>query len=114
MKYNKSKEWEELKRRYRYENQPYLQKQLVYKLPNGETAFIPGQSIISASRTIAGAGSKVKLRVEPRLIEAYGGQQGEWKKRVGKIESEQYVFDVHWYELAGVQYESKVKHRSDK
>lgn len=114
LKYNKSKEWEELKRRYRYENQPYLQKQLVYKLPNGETAFIPGQSIISASRTIAGAGSKVKLRVEPRLIEAYGGQQGEWKKRVGKIESEQYVFDVHWYELAGVQYESKVKHRSDK
>ena len=114
LKYNKSKEWEELKRRYRYENQPYLQKQLVYKLPNGEAAFIPGQSIISASRTIAGAGSKVRLRVEPRLIEAYGGQQGEWKKRVGKIESEQYVFDVHWYELAGVQYESKVKHRSDK
>lgn len=114
LKYNKSKEWDELKRRYRYENQPYLQKQLVYKLPNGEAAFIPGQSIISASRTIAGAGSKVKLRVEPRLIEAYGGQQGEWKKRVGKIESEQYVFDVHWYELAGVQYESKVKHRSDK
>lgn len=114
LKYNKSKEWEELKRRYRYENQPYLQKQLVYKLPNGEAAFIPGQSIISASRTIAGAGSKVKLRVEPRLIDAYGGQQGEWKKRVGKIESEQYVFDVHWYELAGVQYESKVKHRSDK
>ena len=114
LKYNKSKEWDELKRRYQYENQPYLQKQLVYKLPNGETAFIPGQSIISASRTIAGAGSKVKLRVEPRLIEAYGGQQGEWKKRVGKIESEQYVFDVHWYELAGVQYESKVKHRSDK
>ena len=112
--YNGGEEWTELKRRYNYENKPYLQEQLVYTLPNGEKDFIPDKAVMSAVKTIAGAGSKTKLRVENKLVSEYGGEPGEWRKRVGKIESEKYIFDVHWYELNGRQYRMKLKNRSDK
>ncbi len=113
MKYNDSEKWSDLKRRYNYENKPYLQEQLSYTI-NGEKNFIPDKTIISTAKTIAGAGSKTTLRVEKRLVENYGGHLSEWKKRVGKIESEKYVFDVHWYELDRKQYHMKLKHRGDK
>ncbi len=96
------------------EKQPYLQEQLDYTLANGEKAFIPAKAVMKSARTIAGKGSKTELRAESRLIDAFGGKQGEWKKRVGKIESAKYIFDVHWYELNRKQYKAKLKHRGDK
>lgn len=114
LKYNDSEGWAELKEVYRNETKPHLQAQLVYTLPNGEKDFIPDKAVMSAVRTIAGAGSKKKLRVEDKLISEYGGAPGEWRKRVGKIESEKYIFDVHWYELNEKQYRTKLKNRSDK
>lgn len=81
LKYNK------LKQCYRYENQSCLQSRLDYILPNGEKNFISNKSIITHSRTIAGAGSKTAIRVEQKLVHMHGGNIGEWKKRVGKIES---------------------------
>ena len=66
---------------------------------------------MSYAKTIAGAGSKTELRVEKYLISQYGGSAGEWKKRVGKIESAKYIFDVHWYELDYKQYRMKLKYR---
>jgi len=49
----------------------------------------------------------------------YGGKPEDWKKKVGKIESDKYIFDIHWYELNGYelngkQYEMKLKNRGDK
>lgn len=32
----------------------------------------------------------------------------------GKVESEKYILDVHWYELNGRQYLTKLKHKGDK
>lgn len=114
LKYNNGKEWDALKKRFAYTNKPYVQKQLVYTLPNGEKGFIPAKATIKSVKTIAGANSSTKLRVEERLIELYGGQTGEWEKKVGKVESDKYIFDVHWYELNGKQYEAKVKHGGNK
>lgn len=96
-----------------YKKRVYLQQQLDYNI-NGEQLFIPAGARFETVRTIAGQGSKTLIRVEEDLIKAYGGSPGEWKKRVGKIESAKYIFDVHWYELNGVQYRVKMKYRKEK
>lgn len=96
-----------------YKKRVYLQQQLDYNI-NGEQLFIPAGARFETVRTIAGQGSKTLIRVEENLIKAYGGSPGEWKKRVGKIESAKYIFDVHWYELDGIQYDAKVKLRKEK
>lgn len=113
MKYTEPEKIKSLKAKYR-ENSGLLEEQLSYVMPNGEKGFIPTNSIIKNAKTIAGAGSKTELRVEQRLVDTYGGKLGNWKKRVGKVESSKYVFDVHWYERDGKQYEMKLKHRSEK
>lgn len=111
-KYFDPDEYDKLKRLFK-ENSTYLQAQLPY-IYNGEKLFIPDKTIIESARTIAGAGSKTELRVEEKLVSLYGGKTGEWKKRVGKVESDKYIFDIHWYELNGKQYDMKLKHRSEK
>ena len=114
LKYNDVERWKEIKALYREETKPYLQKRLDYILQSGEKNFIPTGAVMTSARTIAGKGSKTDLRVEDNLINAFGGQRDEWKTRVGKIESEKYIFDVHWYELDGKQYRVKLKYRGDR
>lgn len=111
MKYNRPEKWTALQCSYR--NRFSLQERLDYVM-NGEKLFIPQYTKLESVRTIAGAGSKTSLRVAEKLAEQYGGNAGDWKKKVGKIESDKYVFDVHWYELNGKQYGAKVKERKDK
>ncbi len=113
MKYNGSGEYEDLKLDYEKKRNS-LQERLDYIWINGEKNFIPTGAVMTHTKTIAGAGSKKGLRVEKYLIEKFGGSQGEWEKRVGKIESEKYIFDVHWYECEYKQYNAKVKNRSEK
>lgn len=114
LKYNNSEKYKELKQWYRYENQPYLQGRLDYIMQNGEKNFIPDKSIIKSARTIAGNDSKTPLKDIKRIATYYGGDKAEWMKRVGKVESSNYIFDVHWYERDGKQYEMKLKHRGEK
>lgn len=111
MKYNGGEKWKELQKLYR--GSSFLQERLDYEI-DGEKKFIPQHARLENVRTIAGAGSKTALRVSDKLAERYGGSAGEWKKRVGKIESGRYVFDIHWYELDGKQYGAKVKARTGK
>lgn len=111
MKYNGSGKWNKLQSLYR--NRFSLQERLDYEM-NGEKLFIPTNSKLESVRTIAGSGSKTPLRVAENLAKQYGGDPAEWKKKVGKIESDKYIFDVHWYELYGKQYRAKVKERRDK
>lgn len=112
IKYDDSERYVEIKKLYKG-NKTYLQAQLPY-IYNGEKLFIPNNTVIQSGKTIAGAGSKTELRVEEKLVSLYGSKTGEWKKRVGKVESDKYIFDVHWYELNGKQYDMKLKHRIDK
>ena len=44
----------------------------------------------------------------------FGGSAEEGSKKVGKVESAKYEFDVHWVEKDGVQYAAKVKNRKEK
>lgn len=67
-------------------------------------------------KIIAGKGSETPLRIKVKLAELYGGKQDDWMKKIGKIESDMYIFDMHWYELDGntEQYEIKMKYRGEK
>lgn len=111
IKYNNPEQWSIIKQAYR--DRYYLQEQLPY-LFGGEKAFIPKNAVMGKVRTIAGAGSVKVLRDSPRLSAIYGGKEADWKKRVGTVTSEKYLFDVHWYELDGKQYEAKLKFRKDR
>lgn len=49
-----------------------------------------------------------------KLIDKYGGTKYDWMKKVAKIESARYIFDVHWYQKDNKQYKTKVKERRNK
>jgi SPP1 gp7 family putative phage head morphogenesis protein len=76
----------------------YLPVQLSFKDEKGLQWFIPLNSLITDVHVIAGEGVSVVLRASERLSQQYGGKPEEWSKKVGKIESEKYVFDIHWVE----------------
>lgn len=106
--------WQGLQRQYeKFNNATGLQEQLPF-VYNEKKAFIPKNTMITSVKVIAGAGVKRKIDVVGRLIIQYGGTVEEWTKRVGKVESDQYIFDVHWYERNGVQYQAKIKHIKEK
>lgn len=111
MKYNGGNEYEDLKKSFR--TKKHLQKQLAY-IYNGESQFIPQNAIIRNAKAIAGKGTDIAIRVEDGLLKAYGGEAGQWTKYVGKIESDKYIFDVHWYELNKTQYKTKLKYRKER
>lgn len=93
------------------EVKPYLQKKLNYIWDDKED-FIPQGAEFDVVVTIAGAGTDKELRIVEDLINQHGGTADVWKKKVGKITSDKYIFDVHWYEREdGIQYEEKVKYR---
>lgn len=111
LKYNHGEEYEGLKLSAKGRN--HLQKQLAY-IYSGEKQFIPQNALIKSVKTIAGKSTDVIIRAENRLITEHGGEKGEWLKCVGKVESDKYIFDVHWYELNKIQYETKLKYRKER
>lgn len=113
MKYTDKERYAELKRWYRYEGNPYLQNKFDYDY-KGDKSFIPQSTKIDTVKVIAGYKSDKKLRDVDRLAAVYGGDPSAWSKRVGKIESEKYIFDVHWYQYEGKQYEMKLSNRKEK
>lgn len=82
---------------------------------NGYTEFIPKGTTIENTKTIAGRGSQDILRDKKRLANVYGGKEEDWSKRVGKVSSDKYEFDVHWYEqLDGNITEAKIANIKEK
>lgn len=110
MKYNDIGKWSEIQSIYK--SRENLQKQLPYKI-NGEKLFIPKNASIRSKTVIAGGSIGKMLRIEESLVAKFGGEMGDWIKCVGKIKSKKYVFDVHWYEYQGIQYEMKMKYRKE-
>ncbi len=112
MKYLDIERWEEYKSKARSKN--YLQQQLSY-IWDGEKLFIPTNTKFETVVTLAGAGTDKKIRVIKSLVHDHGGAADDWMKRAGKISSDKYIFDVHWYERDdGIQYYVKLKNRSEK
>ena len=94
---------------YQKKHEKILNKRLQF-VYNGDIAFIPLHTVIKSYRTIAGRGSKKELRIAKKLAKDYHGEPTNWSKVVGKIESEKYIFDIHWYEdNKGVMYDPKIK-----
>ena len=105
---NDKEKWADLQALYRKKGERGLPEQLSFNY-NGFTEFIPKDTVIKNAITIAGKDGKKVLRDTPRLVATYGGDPSEWKKQVGKIYSDKYAFDIHWYEYGGVIYEPKIK-----
>lgn len=83
---------------------------------DGKKGFIPNGEEFKAVKTNAGKGSDKKLRVAEQLSKDFGGDPKDWEKKVGKIEFELSIFDMHWYELDGdsTQFKMKIKLRKDR
>ena len=82
---------------------------------NGHPGFIPSGTEIAAAKAIAGGGTGKVLLFAPKLAELYGGPLEDWSKMIGKVESDQFIFDVHWYEISGKsQCMYKIKSMSQK
>ncbi|MCD7731353.1 MAG: hypothetical protein LUI05_07655 [Oscillospiraceae bacterium] len=81
----------------------------------GEKCFIPQYAEFDSTTTIAGKGTKIKINDISRLVSSYGGTANECKKQVGKIETDLYTYDIHWYEKDdGIQHDVKMKSRNEK
>lgn len=114
VKYNNTETYNDLKRKYKDgTKKDHLQEQFGYVF-NGEQLFIPSNTQFQNTKVIAGGDTGKALRIKDKLAERYSGSPEEWAKKVGKIESDTYIFDLHWYELDNKQYEMKLKHRGEK
>ena len=89
-----------------------LGKKLTFKDNNGVQTFIPKDTQINSIVEIAGENSK-EFRNAGKYAKLYGGQNSDWSKRVGKIESDKYIFDVHWVQgKNGVLCDWKIKNKT--
>lgn len=75
-----------------------LDKQLGFYNEANNLNFIPKSSIITNVHIIAGNGTQTIFRSSNKYARKYGGQAEEWMKKVGKIKSDKYIFDVYWVE----------------
>ena len=114
LKYNDSGGWKDLKDLYKAHNNGRVLYQHLDYVWQGEKGFIPAGTALTNIHVIAGSGSDTTLRIADLLADKYGGKPNEWSKKVGKVTSEKYIFDIHWYEHDKQQYEPKVKLRKDK
>ena len=78
-----------------------------------DNEWIPNNSEITNVHIISGKGSANALRVAKILANTYNVDECGWSKMVGKIKSDKYIFDVHWYSHDYIgQVEFKIKYFS--
>ena len=88
-----------------------LGKELTFIDNNGTRSFIPKNTEITNIVEIAGENSK-EFRTASKYTKLYGGQNSDWSKRVGKIESDKYIFDIHWVQgKNGILCDWKIKNK---
>lgn len=89
-----------------------IDKKLGFIDNNGIQAFIPKGAEITNIIEIAGKNSK-EFRNANKYVELYGGKLQEWSKRAGKIESDKYIFDIHWVQGEnGIFTDWKIKNKN--
>jgi SPP1 gp7 family putative phage head morphogenesis protein len=112
MKYTDADRWESYKAIARTKNQ--LQQKLSYAW-NGEKKFISQYAKFSHVKTMAGNGTDTPIRDVERLVDTYRIPAEKWKKQAGRVDSDKYIFDLHWYEADdGIQREVKLKSRTER
>lgn len=78
----------------------------------GVGKFIPRKTVVTKTKVIAGKGSNKTLRVADKLADKYKTSAQDWQKFVGVIESDKFIFDVHWYghkDIGNVEFKVKNK-----
>jgi hypothetical protein len=88
-----------------------LEEQLEFLDIGGAKRFIPRDTLIQYPTIIAG-GTKKAFRKASEYVEKYGGKESEWFKYAGKVESEKYIFDIHYVESNGKRYDWKIKNKT--
>lgn len=89
-----------------------IDKKLGFIDNNGTQTFIPKGTEITSIIEIAGKNSK-EFRNADKYVELYGGKLQEWSKRAGKIESDKYIFDIHWVQGEnGIFTDWKIKNKN--
>lgn len=92
-------------------NETHLKKSLGFYDDTGLT-FIPLNSIITNNTIIAGNSVKSKFRGAEKYSMKYGGNDNDYSKVAGKIESDKYIFDIHYVkDNKGNEYDFKIKDR---
>ena len=71
--------------------------------------IVPKGSEISSIREIAGGDSGKQLRAAKFLSGKYGGEPLQWRKMGGIIQTDNFRYDVHWFERNGEHFEEKLK-----
>lgn len=96
-----------------YNNTTKLEKQLMFKdLESELMSFIPLHTEITNIKDIAGGNSGRVFRKAESLANMYNTSPKDWIKRVGKIESDKYIFDIHWEECKlGIKTGWKIKNK---
>ena len=95
-----------------YNSSTSLGKKLTFIDNNGTQTFIPKDAEITNIKEIAGENSK-EFRNAGKYVKLYGGQNSDWSKRAGKIESDKYTFDIHWVQSKnGVLCDWKIKNKT--
>ena len=89
-----------------------LGRQLSFIDDNATKTFIPKDVEITNILEIAGENSK-EFRNAGKYVKLYGGQNSDWSKRAGKIESDKYAFDIHWVQSKnGILCDWKIKNKT--
>lgn len=73
-----------------------LKKKLGFKDDNIGLTIIPTNAIITDATEIAGKDTKTIFRSAKKYADTYGGKPGDYIKVAGKIESDKYIFDIHY------------------
>ena len=88
-----------------------LGRQLSFTDNDATRTFIPKAAEITNIVEIAGESSK-NFRNANKYVKLYGGKTSDWSKRAGKIESNKYVFDIHWVQSKnGILCDWKIKNK---
>ena len=96
------------------EDEKVLTQRLSYNY-NGHPEFIPLNTIIENPQAMAGKGTANEIRDVPRLVATYKADESEWKKMSGRVKSEKFIFDIHWYECDdGIVREPKIKYMKER
>ena len=80
---------------------------------SGQLTFIPTNVMITNTKVIAGIDVKNVFRDAKKYVDKYGGNESDYRKVVGKIESAKYIFDIHFVEdKNGNEYDFKIKSKT--
>lgn len=71
--------------------------------------IVPSGVMTTNVHVMAGYGSSDTLRSAKELSKRHGGYHWKWQKKTGTVESNYRLYEVHWYEYNGKQYEGKLK-----